>query len=80
MPKATVNIVSVSPYHNHSTGALADELGRLATEIAELEGRRKAFREEMIRRGVPEAEGRGGVARHDHRRGALDDRCQGRSR
>ena len=44
MPKATVNIVSVSPYHNHSTGDLADELGRLATEIAELEGRRKAFR------------------------------------
>src|SRR3977135_4588943 len=57
MPKATVNIVSVSPYHNHSTGDLADELGRLATEIAELEGRRKAFREEMIRRGVAEAEG-----------------------
>ena len=57
MPKATVNIVSVSPYHNHSVGDLADELGRLATEIAELEGRRKAFREEMIRRGVAEAEG-----------------------
>jgi hypothetical protein len=29
---------------NHSVGDLADELGRLATEIAELEGRRKAFR------------------------------------
>src|ERR1700687_3080717 len=57
MPKATANIVSVSPYHNHSTGDLADELGRLAFEIAELEGRRKAFREEMIRRGVAEAEG-----------------------
>jgi hypothetical protein len=25
MPKATVNIVSVSPYHNHSTGDLAGE-------------------------------------------------------
>ena len=57
MAKALAHIVSVSPYHNHSTGALADELGRLATEIAELEGRRKAFREEMIRRGVAEAEG-----------------------
>ena len=57
MPKAVTNIVSVSPYHNHSVGDLADELGRLATEIAELEGRRKAFREEMIRRGVAEAEG-----------------------
>src|SRR3982074_1098071 len=57
MPKAATNIASRSPYHNHSTGALADELGRLATEIAELEGRRKAFREEMIRRGVAEAQG-----------------------
>jgi hypothetical protein len=57
MPKAIAHIVSVSLYHNHSAGDLADGLGRLATEIAELEGRRKAFREEMIRRGVAEAEG-----------------------
>ena len=57
MPKAIAHIVSVSPYHNHSTGDLADELGRLTTQIAELEGRRKAFREEMIRRGVAEAQG-----------------------
>jgi hypothetical protein len=79
MPKATANVVSASPYHNHSAGDLADELGRLAVEFAELEGRRKAFREEMIRRGVAEA-GRGDVPRHRERRGALDPRCQSRPR
>ena len=57
MPKAIANIVSVSPYHNHSTGDLADTLGTLSAEIAELEGRRLAFREELIRRGVSEVEG-----------------------
>jgi hypothetical protein len=39
MPKAIANIVSVSPYHNHSTGDLADTLGTLSAEIAELEDR-----------------------------------------
>ena len=57
MSKAVSNLSALSIYHNHSAGDLADELGRLAFEIAELEGRRKAFREEMIRRGVAEAEG-----------------------
>jgi len=32
-------------------------LGQLSAEIAELEGRRQAFREELIRRGVSEVEG-----------------------
>jgi hypothetical protein len=57
MPKAIANIVSVSPYHNLSAGDLADEIGRLCAEIADLEARRKAFREELIRRAVPEVEG-----------------------
>jgi hypothetical protein len=57
MAKAIANIVSVSPYHNLSAGDLADELGNLSADIAELDARRKAYREELIRRGVPECEG-----------------------
>jgi hypothetical protein len=57
MPKAIANIVPVSPYHNLSAGDLADELGKLSADIAELDARRKAYREELIRRGVPECEG-----------------------
>jgi hypothetical protein len=56
MPKAIISI-PVSPYRNHSAGDLADTLGTLSAEIAELEGRRQAFREELIRRGVSEVEG-----------------------
>ena len=51
MPKATANIVSVSPYHNHSAGDLADQLGTLKAEIAALEDREKSLRDELIRRG-----------------------------
>ena len=57
MPKATANIVSVSPYHNHSAGDLADELGTLKAEIAALEDREKSLRDELIRRGGAEIEG-----------------------
>ena len=57
MPKATVNIVSVSPYHNHSAGDLADQLGTLKAEIAALEDREKSLRDELIRRGGTEIEG-----------------------
>jgi hypothetical protein len=42
---------------HRSVGDLADEIGKLCAEIADLEGRRKNFREELIRRGVAEAEG-----------------------
>src|SRR5580700_9911428 len=57
MPKAVANIIPVSPYHNHAVGDLADEIGKLCAEIADLEARRKNFREELLRRGVAEAEG-----------------------
>jgi hypothetical protein len=57
MAKAPTNITPVSPYHNRSVGDLADEIGTLCTEIADLEARRKVFREELIRRDVAEAEG-----------------------
>jgi hypothetical protein len=45
------------PHHNRSVGDLADEIGKLCAEIADLEARRKVFREELIRRDVAEAEG-----------------------
>ena len=54
MPKATAIL---SPFHNLSAGDLADRLGTLKAEIAELEAREKALRDELIRRGVPEAIG-----------------------
>ena len=57
MPKAVANIIPVSPYHNRSAGDLADEIGKLCAEIADLEAQRKVFREELIRRDVAEAEG-----------------------
>jgi hypothetical protein len=38
-------------------GDLANEIGKLCAEIADLEGLRKVFRDELIRRGVAEAEG-----------------------
>ena len=57
MPKATANIVSVSPYHNLSAGELADQLGALKAEIAALEDREKDLRDELIHRGGAEIEG-----------------------
>jgi hypothetical protein len=57
MPKATVNIVSVSPYHTHSAGDLADQLGTLKAEIAALETREKSLRDELLHRGGTEIEG-----------------------
>ena len=51
MAKATVNIVSVSPYHNLSAGDLADQLGALKAEIAALEDREKSLRDELIQIG-----------------------------
>ena len=57
MPKAIANIVSVSPYHNLAAGDLADQLGSVKAEIADLEAREKNLRDELIRRGVAECQG-----------------------
>jgi hypothetical protein len=57
MPKATVNIVSVSPLHNLPVGDLTDQLGTVKAEIAALEDREKNLRDELIRRGVSECQG-----------------------
>ena len=54
MPKATP-ILSV--FDNRPAGDLADELGTVKAQIAELETREKALRDELIRRGVPTIEG-----------------------
>jgi len=57
MPKATANIVSVSPYNNLPAGDLADQLGAVKAEIAALQDREKNLRDELIRRGVSECQG-----------------------
>jgi hypothetical protein len=54
MPKATPII---SAFHNLSGGDVADQLGTLKAEIAELEAREKSLRDELIRRGGTEIEG-----------------------
>ena len=56
MPKA-IAIVSPSPLHNLAAAALADELGTVKAQIADLETREKALRDELIRRGVSTIEG-----------------------
>ena len=54
MPKAAAIL---SPFHNLAAGDLVDRLGSLKAEIAELETREKALRDELIRRNVPAIEG-----------------------
>ena len=50
-------VTVLSPFHNLPAGDLADRLGSLRAEIADLEAREKALRDELIRRGVSEVEG-----------------------
>jgi hypothetical protein len=60
MPKASAilsPVPSVSPLHNLSAGDLADELGALKADIADLKAREDALRAELISRNLPEAEG-----------------------
>jgi hypothetical protein len=57
MAKAFANIASISPLHNLPPAQLADQLGALKAEIAALEVREKTLRDELLRRGVTEAEG-----------------------
>ena len=56
MPKA-IAILSPSPLNNLADGAVADELGTVKAQIADLETREKALRDELIRRGVSAIEG-----------------------
>ena len=58
MPKATANIVSVSPYHNLPVGDFANQLGDVKTRIADLEAREKSLRDELLRRGVAGSQGK----------------------
>ena len=56
MPKAIATI-PLSSFHNVPDGDLADRLGTLKAEIAALEIREKALRDELIRRRLDEVEG-----------------------
>src|SRR5215204_201555 len=56
MAKAIATI-PLSPFHNVPDGDLADQLGTLKAEIAALEIREKALRDELIRRNVSAVEG-----------------------
>jgi hypothetical protein len=47
----------VSTLHNFSAGDLADELGAVKSDMANLKSREDALRGELIRRGVSEVEG-----------------------
>lgn len=58
MSKAVPNIASIAPLHNLPPHDLADRLGALKAEIAQLEGRDKALRDELLRRGISDVEGR----------------------
>jgi hypothetical protein len=55
--KAVANIASVNPLHNLAPQALVDQLGALKAEIAALEARETALRDELLCRGLTEAEG-----------------------
>ena len=57
MPKATTQTAETSQYHNIAAADLADMHGRLGAEIAELEARRRAVADELIARGIRQAEG-----------------------
>jgi hypothetical protein len=59
MPKA---ISILSQFHNLSAGDLVDQLGALKAEIADLETREKALRDELLRRGEPAIDGAAYIA------------------
>jgi hypothetical protein len=48
---------ATSLFHNLSTGELADQLGHLKAEAAEVKAREDALRAELIARGVSDAKG-----------------------
>jgi len=56
MPKATAQIIT-STLHNLALPAIVDELGTLKVQIADLEAREKALRDELIGRGSAVVEG-----------------------
>jgi hypothetical protein len=78
MPKA-ISSIPHSTFHNLPAGEVADQLGALKAEIADLETREKALRDELIHRGGTMIEGAVFCA-NCLRGGALDARRQGRAR
>src|SRR3981081_3347846 len=47
-----IRTITLSTLHNLAAAALADELGTLQAQIADLETREKSLRDELIRRGL----------------------------
>jgi hypothetical protein len=47
----------LSPFHNLPIADVVDQLGSIKAQIADLETREKALREELLRRAVPNAAG-----------------------
>ncbi|HZT90264.1 MAG TPA: hypothetical protein VFA12_20155 [Stellaceae bacterium] len=56
MATATATLTT-SSLHNLPVGDIVDELGALKASIADLEAREKRLRDELVARGVGEAEG-----------------------
>ena len=54
MPKA---MPTLSPFHNLPAGEVVDQLGSVKAQIADLETREKALRDELIRRSITSAAG-----------------------
>ena len=57
MDKATANLTVVSPLHNLSLGDIADELGSVKAQSADLKAREDALKAELIGCGATVAEG-----------------------
>ena len=59
MPKAAVHSTPspVTPFHNLSAADIADTLGRVKAEAAEVKEREDALKAELVARGVTEAQG-----------------------
>src|SRR5690242_17350519 len=58
MPKASSHSTSaVSLFHNLSVGEIADQLGHVKAEAAEIKAREEALKAELVSRGVESAEG-----------------------
>ena len=57
MPKATGDPTPITTRHNDTASYLADELGGIKADMADLKAREDALKAELISRGLPEAEG-----------------------
>ncbi len=57
MPKATADLIPITPLHNLSLGEIVDQLGHAKVAAADAKATEDALRTALIARGVSEAEG-----------------------